>query len=334
MKRHSVMVLINDLPRMLQSILREPLQNASDIDLIQPDAVHSEKDVTKADTVIVSHDRYLALAASLDFASLIVAISMDGQQATACRAGQKPVVIDRFSHLDLLPLIRDERSDVVPTPPGFWGRFRGGASGRTQDRALPVPPGTRGSPPPAAPAAGSNLIAAECARLAARVLRHRRDTAPQQGPGRTLVDVAARIVATAGPGAEGAGTLLPGLARLTALFRLSAGEQDLLSLATLVEVDPGAARLVALLSDHFQMTRPTPALLADLGGDPAQLVLGLMHDGPLESRALVIVHGDGPMAMRGVQTHPDVLAHILGQPAKPPFPVLPARGAGHDRADK
>jgi hypothetical protein len=132
----------------------------------------------------------------------------------------------------------------------------------------------------------------------------------------------------AADGAEGAATRLPGLARLTALFQLSADEQDLLSLATLVEVDPGAARLVALLNDHFQMTRPTPALLADLGGDPAQVVLSLMHDGPLVSRGLVIVQGDGPMAMRGVQTHPDVLAYILGQPGKPPFPVLPARGTG------
>ena len=98
MKRHSVMVLTSDLTRMLQSILQEPLQNAADIDLIQPDAVQSEQDVTRAATVIVSQDRYLALAASLDFASLIVAVSMDGQQATAYRAGQTPQVIDRFSH--------------------------------------------------------------------------------------------------------------------------------------------------------------------------------------------------------------------------------------------
>ena len=325
MKRHSVMVLTSDLPRMLQSILQEPLQNAADIDLIQPDAVQSEQDVTRAATVIVSQDRYLALAASLDFASLIVAVSMDGQQATAYRAGRTPQVIDRFSHEDLLPLIRENLSGFAPTPPSFWKRLWGGRPGRMQDRAAPVSPGTRDGP--LSPAA-TGRIAAESARLAARVLRHRSDTAPQQGPGRTLIDVAARIAAAAGPGAEGAATRLPGLARLTALFQLSADEQDLLSLATLVEVDPGTARLVALLNDHFQMTRPTPAVLADLGGDPAQLVLGLMHDGPLVSRGLVIVQGDGPMAMRGVQTHPDVLAYILGQPGKPPFPVLPARGTG------
>lgn len=324
MKRHSVMVLTSDLPRMLQSILQEPLQNACDIDLIQPDAVHSEKDMIRADTVIVSQDRYVALAASLDFASLIVVVSMDGQQATAYRAGQKPRVIDRFSHEDMLPLIRETLPVFIPTPPGFWGRLWG----RSQDRAPPEPSGARSGPSTATPPAATDLIAAECARLAARVLRHRRDTAPQQGPGRTLVDVAARIVAAVGPGPEGAETRLPGLARLTALFQLSADEQDLLSLATLVEVDPGAARLVALLNDHFQMTRPTPGLLADLGGDPARVVLGLIHGGPLVSRGLVIVHGDGPMATRGVQTHPDVLAHILGQPGKPPFPVLPARGTG------
>ncbi|HSW22258.1 MAG TPA: hypothetical protein VLJ62_05790, partial [Burkholderiaceae bacterium] len=169
---------------------------------------------------------------------------------------------------------------------------------------------------PAMPIPQRSPIAAALARLATRLLAAQAPAADGSVPADFLA--LARQVSAAAD-APSAAERLPNLELATRLFGLSQDEEDLLLLASLVEVDPGAARLVALLNDHAGRTRPTLGVVRDLGGRLDAVIERLLGGGPLLRLGLVSLEGDGPWSTRCVKVDAAVWPLLLGLQRTPPF---------------
>lgn len=313
MKRHVVMVLLGELPKLLQSILIEPLSKAKNIKLMQVDQIRAGAGGIVADAVVLSEDSYNALAASLTALPLVVVVSMDGASATAYRADSPPQVFGDFTHSDLLELIEVAPDDGADAQLGFFRRLFGVTTEETRPQPTPM---TEADP-----------ISKELARLSQLLIKHHGPMLSQQGPGRMLAELSGQLASRA----RASPPMIPMLDRIRQLFDLTADECNLLSLAALVEVDMRAAKLVGLLNDHMQHTRPRVGLISDLGGTSSDVVARLGPKGPLLRCGLIVIDEDGPMATRMVRAHPDVWPVIFGMPRAAPFRLSAALGDGIGR---
>jgi hypothetical protein len=198
--------------------------------------------------------------------------------------------------------------------------------------AAPAPAPMPRMPPPAS--AGEDRVpdawTLELARLATRILAARATTAPQAGSAAELAALAAEFAdAASGAAAETRGSL-PELANAVRCFGLREDERDLLLLAALVEADPRAARMVALLNDHRGRPRPTLGMVHDLGGRLDTVLQRIVSGGPLLRLALASLEGDGPLATRALKVSDAVWPVLLGLGRSDPFvlrEVLPDRMA-------
>lgn len=312
MKTHHVMVLLGDLPKLLQSILVEPLSLARNIKVVQVDPKTCADHAETADAVVLSQNSYADMAASLRDIPLLIVVSMDGGAATAYRPDHAPQIFNDFTHLDLRQLIEERPAPPHERPRGFFKRLL---------CATPKAPRPEQSPlvhqvaDHQAPAGATDTVTRELARLARLIVAHRRSSQAMQGPGLALAEMSDSLAAsTRDPPAR-----LAKLDDLQALFGLTDAECDLMSLAALVEVDLRAARLVGLLNDHMQHTRPTVGLVADLGGLTGDVVARFAPTGPLMRSGLFVLDGDGPVSTRFVRIHPDVWPLVFGMPRRAPF---------------
>ena len=287
MARRRVAVHPEGFPRMLLQILEEPLKGAPDISIVSS---------RRADIVIVCDDLPAETKRQLT-AQLVIEIDSNGRHMSVIRDGDAPEPLGEYSDVVLLSLVREiEPSDGC----SLFGRLFGTkpSSGKTEKSAQQP----------------TQTIDAYFAHLAQRILASS-GPAPPNGPRRELVQLAEKVAARS---PEGEPALPLGLARISGVFDLSAAEADLVFLASLVEVDPVAARLVGLINDHLLRPRPTIGMLASIGHIPLD-VAATFSSGPLTKFALATAEGDGPLITRTIRAHNDVWPVVLGLDRKHPF---------------
>lgn len=278
------------LPQMLHGILRELLARNPGIEVVAAGPAQA----------IVTGDAAEALAAlEAGVVERALVLDPDGSRAALYLPDRPPSRLDDLSTDALLAAL-----ELAP-------RSRRVLIRRLFGRRPPLRP----APPPSGPPPAG--LAAELARLAARILRSRGDEAPAQGPAADLVALA-RTLAARAPSRPARPA---GLVRAASLFGLTEAETDLVFLAALVEADPQAARLVALLNDHHGRPRPTIGLAHDLGGDPAAIAARAGPDGPFQRFDLARFDGDVPLSQRPVIVPADLWPLLLDLPRRPPFDV-------------
>jgi hypothetical protein len=249
----------------------------------------------------------------------LIDLAPDGRRFTVHELHHRHWTVDDPSPAILLALLREP--SPRRTPPlsssvrirSFFTRSlnRRAASGAPPDALPPVAPeGT--------PAREPNATDLALARLATRILATRAPGAESDGPAGELA-LLARELAGAWASRADAGDALPGMDRLRQVFALRADEADLLLLAALVEVDPRAARMVALVNDHMSRPRPTLAIVRDLDGELDKVLERLHAGGPLLRHALLRLEGDGPLVSRSVVVDDAVWPLALGLDREPPF---------------
>ncbi|UZK67027.1 ATP-binding protein [Sphingomonas sp. M1-B02] len=107
----------------------------------------------------------------------------------------------------------------------------------------------------------------------------------------------------------------------------------MLFLAAVVEINPRAARMVALLNDNGGRSRPVAGVVADWEGDARLLIERLAGDGPLTRHALVSIEGDGPIATRTVVVDATIWPLLFDLERQPPFPVETLEVAAPERLE-
>lgn len=167
--------------------------------------------------------------------------------------------------------------------------------------------------------AAADPVSGELARIAARIADAMPDPAAPAGVPPDLRDLV-RSLADETPVRDGPS--LTALDRMTTLFALSRDERDLLFMASVVEIDPLAARLIAALNGQVARFRPTPGLAARWGGDVRALVARLAGKGPLLRYGLIALDGDGPLATRTVTANPAVWQLLFGMERSLSFDLM------------
>ena len=303
MHRRKVLVLTPDIPKMLLTIIDEALAEAGAFEVSFDDRgrTPASRHLRRTDVAILALERLDTLPTAAEEVPLILALAADGG-AVVQRRGQAPLAIGELSRATLIGVLHDVPERRALSRRGhfcfLFGRGRASSPANS-----------------AANASSPNAVASELARLAQLVLQSHAATAPKDGPGRHLIDLARSL----------AGSLpdhripAPSLVDAAARFGLTTAERDLLSLTCLVEADPNAARLVALLNDHMQHTRPTIGLASHLGGDPRLVSAQMAADGPLRRFALVDTEGEGPLVTRPLRAPPAVWTRVLGLEPRPEF---------------
>ena len=157
-------------------------------------------------------------------------------------------------------------------------------------------------------------VTAELARLATRMAQRIPPRRGGEGPARELGELLRGLAAS-----DRGNLRLRPLDDLCELFRLEPDERDLLFLASVVEIEPLAARLVALVNDHLSRHRPSVGIVASWGGDPRTLVERLIGGGALLRYGLIALEGDGPVATRTVIADRAVWPILFDMERTPPF---------------
>lgn len=170
-----------------------------------------------------------------------------------------------------------------------------------------------------------DAVTIELARLVTRILGEMKPPRRETGPAQELHELLGALQAASGR----SDARLEPLDRIAELFGLDPDERDLLFLASVVEIEPLAARLVSLINDHLSRTRPTAGVVAHWGGNPRTLVERLIGAGPLARYGLVSLEGEGPLSTRTVIAAPTVWPLVFGMTRTPPF-VVDRCEAGHD----
>jgi len=320
-----IAVWLDDVPKMLRGIVLEALRREPGIEVIE--AAGAPR--FAVDALIVGRHPAPEAALRQQLAKRLIEIDPDGQHATVHTLQHASWRVDDPSPSRLVALLRDRWPDAPSEPRGLLRRVRRAllparppaALGATPALALPVaaaPTVAQGDAPPRAPrAAQHDAITLELARLAARLLAARAPLQADCAPQAELVVLAQELAAAAADAAGGDG--LPGVARAAQCFGLRDDECELLLLAALVEADPRAARLVALLNDHLSRPRPTVGLVQDLGGELGEVLARLITPGPLLRLQLVALDGDGPLVTRSVKAADAVWPLLLGLHRDAPF---------------
>jgi len=322
-----IAVSLDELPQMLKSIVLEALRREPDMQVLD----RHERGAAQALIAGPQRDPEAALLAH--GVPRLIELHPDGQHAVVHTLRHEHWTVNDPSPSRLVALLRDTGAPAKPAEPrGLLSRWFGSA--RTQQPepepapALPRPEPAYAQPPTEplrrdAPAAAQRRdpISLELARLAAQILAAR---APSpSGPQAELAALARELAA-----ASQAATLhegLPGVARAVQCFGLRDDERDLLLMAALVEADPRAARLVALLNDHMSRTRPTVGLVHELGGQLGAVLERLGTSGPLLRLQLVSLEDDGPMATRAVKAQDAVWPLLFGLQRQAPYTQLDLR---------
>lgn len=325
-----IAVSLDRLPQMLQSIVLEALRLDPDMQVLQG------ADPAGPVDVLISGPLPAPEAALRERrARRLIEIDPDGRYATVHGLRHEQWRIDDPSPSRLVSLLRD--LDVPPAPAGqrgLLGRLLGPARPpqpgaltvplpaqlvQTPPPALPPPPPPPPSPAaPVPPADPPDPLTLALARLAAQILATRARTATQAAAQDELDNLARLLAAAAQAGAPDA---LPGLERAVQCFGLREDERDLLLMAALVEAQPRAARLMALLNDHMSRIRPTVGLVQELGGALGPVLERLVNDGPLLRLQLISLEGEQPLAARAVKVNDAVWPLLLGLQRKAPFEV-------------
>ncbi|MGL4397968.1 MAG: AAA family ATPase [Hyphomicrobium sp.] len=233
------------------------------------------------------------------------------------RAGAVVRRIDQLPVKTLLDLITAEfERGRVASKASPWNLF--GWFGQRS-----APPDEEPTTAPSEPQLGSlavhrpDAVTAELARLASRMTSAMAPSYGGDGPARELRELLEALKAAAEHGKPS----LDPLDRIVGLFGLDADERDLLFLASVVEIEPLAARLVALMNDHLSRPRPTVGIVAQWGGNPRALVERLTGDGPLLRFGLVALEGEGPVSTQTVVPAPAVWPLIFDMARTPPFVI-------------
>jgi hypothetical protein len=319
MARSRIAVSLGNVPQMLRTIVLNTLEHADDIELLEYDA----EDPQGYDVLIVARGSAPRRHIRSGRLGRVIEIDPDGRQATVHWQRHKTRMRD-LSPEQLLALATSAfGEDTWPAQnPRDWLRLVDRMFG-TRLRALPAPhKDARHSAPthaPKPPPPPADPVIGELARLAARLAGARGTGHADRNP---ELSALAHALATR----SGSAKALPELDRIAALFQLEADERDLLFLAAVVEIEPQAARLVALLNDHMSRNRPTPGLIAAFGGDARRIAARLARDGPLLRYALVRLEGEGPVTTQSIIADPSVWPLIFGLERRAPFAIEPLDG--------
>lgn len=252
--------------------------------------------------------------------------------------GQEPRTIDEFSVEALLNMVQSVRNRQVPAQrhpwwdPRSWFAQANAPEKRkrrpppvvtdllTEDSSEKSPPMLRVVPsraalpeptlPPGDPVTG------ELTRIAAKFAASMPPAPVGPGPAGDLHDLVKTL-------AEGGRALYPAplveLERIVGLFDLSEDERDLLFMAAVVEIEPNAARLVALLNGQPSRSRPTVGLVSRWGGDLRALAERLSRQSALLRYGLVQIDGEGALSTRTVSADPAVWSLLFGMERALPF---------------
>ena len=309
MTARRIALSVSGLPKMLQGILHETLERLPEVVIVE---------VGPADA-LVSDDADAVMPMLVDGqVERVLVIDQDGSGASLHNLREPVRRIEALSRAALLEAL----GLTEPDPPGWFARLlgRGGPPGRT---ASPDPASLQSVSANGAEV-GNGPLRDELCRLAARLLVSRGSAPVSAGPAADLHALIKELARRA-PSRP----LRPqGLARTARLFALTEIETDLLFLAALVEVDPLAARLVALLNDHFGRSRPTLGLAANFGGVPASLAFRTGAEGPFLRYDLARFDGDEPLINRPISVPNDLWPMLLDLRRSPPFEILDLRGVG------
>ncbi|MBK4216502.1 ATP-binding protein [Paracoccus caeni] len=234
----------------------------------------------------------------------LVIVTRRGDRMWVAGPDMHPHRFDDFSPDILHSALIDDPRPVQIKRGGFRRWF-----GRS-DRSQPPLPAI-------APPKRSARLAPLNAWLAGRVLDNRGASLPVEGA--ALLESLARSQ----QGQPLQAPSLPGLDRIAAEFGLDPPGRELLLLASLVEVSPEAARLVALLGggNHLTLGR-----VADIGHDPIAFLPRLQPGAPLIDYGLIRIEPEGPLINRRITAPADVVAYALGQADVTPFPLRPLYG--------
>lgn len=316
-------VSLDRAPRMLQTIVLETLAGIEDLELVHIPAGEYAPDCRAV--ILIDDERPEAhLRARVE---CVINLDPETAEGWLYRVGEEARRIDQVSIGMLLTQIIDEgerkrlQSKAAAWNPFSWFRF--GAEPPDEELQRLPPPEKR--PPIAVPA---DATTAELARLAARIAGATMPDQTATGPARELRELLESLAAVA----ESGGERLEPLDRVAHLFALSSDERDLLFLASVVEIEPLAARLVALANDHLSRPRPTAGFVAQWGGDPRTLIERLMTDGPLVRYGLISLEGEGPISTRTVTVPAEVWPLIFGKERALPFDI--ERHQPDDEAEK
>ena len=337
-------VVHDEVPQMLRAIILNALAAAPEIEVLGSGPAIGGTIPVVVDALITGATSDTGQQLRSGRARRIIQIDADGRAAELHWLENRSQRVERLSIERLLAMLREAPQSVAETPendpPENWRR-RWLAGRRplpvispteTPLFAMPLPPllpVDRAEPPPLVTATGAPLeaVIAEppqppshvdpvTVRLAALVSRIAAARGRAAQPGDAFAALAAALGANGGAGAE-----LPGLTFLANRFGLSDDERDLLFLASVVEIDPRAARMAALLNDHPGCLRPVAGVAAEWGGDARTVIEGLASGGALIRHALVSLEGDGPLASRTVVADSAVWPLLFGLKRQAPFAI-------------
>ena len=316
-----IAVSLDELPQMLKSIVLEALRREPGLQVLE-DAERG------AAQVLLSGPQADPGAALLAHGvPRLIEVHSDGQHAVVHTLRHERWTVDDPSPSRLVALLRDTHAATQsPQPRGLLCRLFGPSP--SVQSTMPVPDPSRANQPalPSAPRSPQtpprhDPISLELARLAARILATRAAD-PRAAPNE-LATLARELAAASSAGTQHEG--LPGLKRAVHCFGLRDDERDLLLIAALVEADPRAARLVALINDHMSRPRPTLGLVHELGGQLNTMLERLATNGPLLRLQLIALEGDGPLATRAVRANEAVWPLLFGLQRQAPFTQIDLR---------
>lgn len=333
-----VEVVHDKMPQMLRAIILNALAAAPDIEVIGAGPAIAGTMPVVVDALITSGDSDVGRQLRSGRARRVIHIDADGRAAELHWLENRSQRVEQLSIERLLTMLRETPRSLPEgpkiDPPETWRR-RWLPGWRLINTAQPaetplVPPIVSAEPPPplvtadgaplevavaepAPPGLPIDPITARLAGLVKRIAAARVSAARQGDAFAALADALGRDGGAAGE--------LPGLTFLADRFGLGADERDLLFLASVVEIDPRAARMVALLNDHPGRTRPVAGVAAEWGGDARALIEGLASGGPLIHHALVSLDGDGPLASRTVVADASVWPLLFGLKRQAPFGI-------------
>jgi hypothetical protein len=310
MARICVGLSIASAPKILNEIIVNSLEATPGVDLVVRDASDPGGGV---DVWIVAGLTQPQDLVGRSGVKRVIDIDLDGRSLTIHWKGHAAARIANFSSANLQSLVKEGLEKADPA-----------AAAGAEDRAGCAPTirelfSDRRRPLRAAVSsdrvrAQRKDIAGVLARLAAKALQRR--AASRRGDDAEFAAFVRLLSEAAGGRSEAS---LPELGRMEALFSLTADERDLLFLCAAVEVEPLAARMLALLNDQAGRRWPTIAAAGELGMDTLALAERMTPAGPLLRYGLCRFESEGPVSMRSIAAHPDVWPLILGMDRSPPI---------------